>query len=81
MTRPPEVRRDWFKTGVHFICGAVLGALVGGLIVARLGGRPGWLMLLLVLVHSLVVGALAGTYLDDFWGSLRDSHTKIRWPR
>ena len=55
MTKPPEVRRDWFKTGVHFIFGAVLGAFLGGVIAARhVGDRPGWVMLLVVLRVGLV---------------------------
>jgi len=71
-------RIDWFKVILHFVCGAVVGALVGlGLWVNDCGdgdsfcGGAFWIG-----GGAIVVGLLAGVFLDRFWDALKD-----RWGR
>lgn len=59
-------QRDWQKTRIHAVCGAVLS---GGPVL--LGGG-GWVM---ALVCAIVLGVLAGMYLDRFW-----EHILSWWP-
>lgn len=62
---------DWFRFGVRFFCGALLGLLLGFGFWVRSGdsGPSGWLI---VLGTASVIGTIAGFCGDDFWHSLRD---------
>ena len=63
----PEKRTNWFKVVVHFFCGALLGAIFGLRLATPGKWKSGWIVLLIILTHSLVVGLLAAMYLDRFW--------------
>lgn len=73
-TGSQEKKRDWFKTIVHFFCGALLGALYGLGRPWGWSGEFGWAFLLRILVPSLVVGLLSAKYLDRFWDWIRDKY-------
>lgn len=67
---PPKTREDFW---LHFVCGFV----VGGLVAFRVLGRhyrteSVGAFLLAVLVCALVIGFIAGRYLDRFWDGLLD---------
>lgn len=61
----------WFGFGVRFVCGAILGALLGlSLWLALAYGSPhGWL---LIAACALAMGLASGLWGDAFWHGLRD---------
>lgn len=65
---PPKTREDFW---LHFACGFVVGGLVGFRFVGRhVTGDSVAAFLLAVLVCALVIGFIAGSYLDRFWEAL-----------
>lgn len=71
----PQKTRETFW--LHFVCGFVAGGLVGFRFAGRhFGGDSIPRFLLVVLACAIVVGFLAGRYLDQFWHGLSDW---LRW--
>jgi di/tricarboxylate transporter len=69
-------REQWERSTrrVHFVCGAILGALLG----LRIGwdwlsSDRWWLGALVPVVLAFGCGALAWQHLDDFW------HALLQW--
>ncbi len=67
---PPKSRETFW---LHFVCGFVVGGLVGFRIFFPADSMGAFL--LAVLVCAVVTGFLAGRYLDEFWDGL------LRWFR
>jgi len=67
-------KRDWFKTVLHFICGAILGGILG--LVTCWWWMDSDVSRSTVIVFlsggALVFGVLAGLFLDSFWDWLKD---------
>ena len=59
---------NWFEFWVRFVCGALLGGLLG----LEVGGDgPASQVWLAVLGGSVVIGLVAGWFGDRFWYSLK----------
>jgi len=71
---------DWGKAIVHFICGALLGAIAGfGSWAFWTGGESVALCLLFVVAGGLILGFLAAAFLEQFWESLKENW-HVLWP-
>jgi len=55
-------QRDWQKTRIHFVFGALLGGLT---MLSDVPSNNGWIWFF---VMSLGTGLIAAIFLDRFWG-------------
>jgi uncharacterized membrane protein YfcA len=65
----PETRKkkaDWFKIGVYFVCGAVLGAPLGLSLLSEWCDST-LAAIMIILGSSFIVGLLSALLLDRFW--------------
>jgi len=70
-----DERQKWERSTrrVHFVCGSVVGGLIGLRISWDWFGEARWWAgVLTVVASALIVGWLAHAYLDDFWHRLVD---------
>ncbi|MCD4825001.1 MAG: hypothetical protein K8S55_10350 [Phycisphaerae bacterium] len=71
---------DWFKVIIHFVCGAVVGALAGVLLwLYLLDGESMQIGLMLIGGGAVVFGLLAGIFLERFWEGIKE-HSDLFWP-
>jgi hypothetical protein len=67
-------KRDWFKFAVHFVCGAILGAVIGLGVWSRPQlnlGNSSLAGALCIGGGALIVGLAAAIATDEFWESFR----------
>ena len=56
-----DPQRDWQKTRIHFVCGALLGGMT---MLSDVPSHGSWIWFLIV---PLVTGLIAAIFLDRFW--------------
>jgi hypothetical protein len=64
-----EHNYDWLRFWVHFVCGALLGGLLG----------IHWQSPLWICGCALAVGLVAGIWGDRFWNRFLENMRWLRW--